>query len=77
MREELSRRRRRPRKRRPARARDLAVLAYPPGDEGPTLLFGPYTTQGAQAVGLRELGHGRKVQIVPYARVRALAEVPP
>lgn len=71
----LSRRRRRPRKRRPARARDLAVLAFPPGDDGPTLLFGPYTRQGALAVSLRELANGKKVQLSPYERVRALFEV--
>jgi hypothetical protein len=72
---DISLRRRRPKPRRPQRARDLAVLAFPADEHGPTLVFGPYTKQGAQAVGLRELNNGRKVQMVPYARVLAMSEV--
>jgi hypothetical protein len=51
------------------------VLAFPAKDDGgPTLLFGPFTRQGALAVLLREANVGRKVQLVPYERVRALQE---
>jgi hypothetical protein len=77
MRVELSRRRRRPRKKRPARACDLAVLSYPPDDNGPTEPYGPFTEQGAQAVFLREGRKGRRVQIVRYMAARALFEVVP
>lgn len=71
MRSEPHRRPRRHKARR-TRARDLAVLAYPAKGDGPMLLFGPFTRQGALAVSLRELSNGRKVQIVPFDRVRAL-----
>lgn len=64
---------RRRRRRCAPRLRDLAVLAYPSRDDGATLLFGPFTRNGALAVALRELLSGLKVQLVPFERVRALA----
>jgi hypothetical protein len=74
---ELSRRRRRLRKRRASRPRDWAVLSYPPNDDGPTEIYGPFTERGADPVAFNQLKRGRKVQLAPYERVRALFEVGP
>lgn len=67
---ELSRRRRRPKPRRPQRARDHAVLVSP-ADDGDALYLGPYTRRDAMAVLVREGSAGRRVQLV---RVLAPAE---
>lgn len=74
MRVELSRRRRRPRKRRVAPARDRAVLVFPTNDDGPTQPLGPFTQQGATSVFLREGRKGHKVQMVSYEAALLVAE---
>lgn len=67
----ISLRRRRPKPRRPPRARDHAVLVTPADDGAPRCL-GPYTRRDAMTVLVREGSAGRKVQLV---RVLAPAEV--
>jgi hypothetical protein len=71
-----SRRRRRPNKQRLKKPRDVAVLRFFAEEEGQFLVLGPFTRQGALAVLIREASIGRKVQLVPYERVRALVEAP-
>lgn len=57
--------RHRRRRARPARPRDWALVAEVADDQ--RIVFGPYTRQGAVAVGLREMQLGRRVQLKRFS----------
>ena len=72
---EVRRRRRRQRKKSEAHPGEWGVLSYPPDDNGRTRAYGPFTERGADPVAFAQLKRGRKVQIVPFERARAVSDV--